>query len=91
LVPEKELHSLDSDEEAEEDTARYALTEDDLHEDLDTGVMALALSSILHTKFTDGGVEVTPFNLNREMEEGFEFITCFFFLSLILSASLIFL
>lgn len=60
----KSTDGADSDDEDGEDgeamearASKYQLTEEDLHEELDTG-------------FTDGGVEVTPFNLKREMEEG---------------------
>lgn len=52
-------HTLDSDEEDAEDKIKsvYKETDEDQHEDLDTG-------------FTDGGVRVTGFNLNDEMDEG---------------------
>eukprot|EP00040_Diaphanoeca_grandis_P010153 m.51986 g.51986 ORF g.51986 m.51986 type:complete len:331 (+) comp21528_c0_seq1:151-1143(+) len=57
-----ESYALDSDDEDEEvvklEKSRYELTDADKHEELDTG-------------FQDGGVTVTAFNLDEEMEEGF--------------------
>lgn len=53
-----EAHTLESDEEDEVNPARYKLTDEDIHEELDE-------------KFTDGGVPVTAFNLKEEMEDGY--------------------
>eukprot|EP00730_Choanoeca_flexa_P011742 TRINITY_DN2782_c0_g1_i1.p1 TRINITY_DN2782_c0_g1~~TRINITY_DN2782_c0_g1_i1.p1 ORF type:complete len:314 (+),score=91.58 TRINITY_DN2782_c0_g1_i1:119-1060(+) len=57
-----QTHTLESDEEDEgedekQTKATYHLTDEDLHENLDS-------------EFADGGYEVTGFNLKDEMEEG---------------------
>eukprot|EP00049_Salpingoeca_infusionum_P026398 m.25492 g.25492 ORF g.25492 m.25492 type:complete len:322 (-) comp8727_c1_seq1:81-1046(-) len=55
-----EQHTMESDEESDDETqlnGRYSLSEEDMHEATDT-------------EFKDGGVPLTGFNLDDEMEEG---------------------
>lgn len=77
----KAKHSLDSDEEDEEDEVQQeGLGEEDLAAQEDSSTV---VSNILHglgsnysytvpthSQGFDGGVQVTPFNLKEEMEEG---------------------
>ena len=75
----KAKHSLDSDEEDEEDEVQQeGLGDEDLaaQEDSSTVVSNSSCSHsfthtlIAHSQGFDGGIQVTPFNLKEEMEEG---------------------
>ena len=77
----KEKHSLDSDEEDDEDEVQQeGLGDEDLaaQEDSSTVVSSniivlVVAAAIVHCALSqafDGGIQVTPFNLKEEMEEG---------------------